>query len=146
MDNVIELAGRRWKPVTFTVDSLADAFAVAAILAQNWWDEIRMVRSGAMQIVDANHVPLANPFPEEPKVRFAGQDLTVSAIVAMAGALVNEPLPAPLRVQMALWNCDDPDNPVNTYADAMEFVEGTILNAEDEQVDDLPMWTPGGAA
>lgn len=146
MAEIINLSDRRSKPqVTAETSDLAEAFAIAAILVQEWQQLTHEIRMGKTQLVGLDFLPLANPYPAEPTVAFAGVTKTASEICELAVHLVGQPLPPLMRVVFAIWNADDPDDPILTYADAVEMVEAVIDFSLSDQ-GEPPLRRTGGHA
>ena len=120
MTNVVQFPGKNATHWPIETSDMAEAFAMAALMCREWQDLTCEVQFG--------HVTMIGPdiYPAEPRITFAGRERTLSEIVADTGPYLQTiPLTPIARLAFTLWNTGGED-PVNTFADAIEWMENAI--------------------
>ena len=128
-DNVITFPGRGFgrRLIEAKTPDLLEALWMAAFLLREWEGQVFEISAGTVVLVDEDGRPAADRYGSEPTVELAGTRRTVTEIVTMAPALdLWARLPAHMLIFFAIWNSEDPDNPVLTYGDAVELMDGAL--------------------
>lgn len=140
-NNVIAFPGKARKPnrIEAVTGDLHEALWMAAFLIRDWEEIAFDIGSGKVTLVDAEGQPSADPFGAEPVVTLAGDRRTVSEIVSLGKALDGTaPLPSHMLIFFAIWNSDDPEDLILTYADAIEMMDGALSNIDWERENRAP--------
>ena len=136
MSNVVPFPGKSRLPtrIEAVTGDLHEALWMAAILLKDWEDLAFDIGGGRVTLVDEDGSPSADPFGSEPVIVLASTRRTVSEVISLATALDGAaPLPGHMLIFFAIWNSDDPEDPILTYADAIEMMDGALSNIDWER-------------